>query len=294
MSKYTINQFRKDFPDDDVCLDKLFSLKYGKLECCPNCNKKANFKRIITRKCYQCKSCYYQLYPCADTVFEKTRTPLLLWFYTIYLFTTSKNGLSAYELQRQIGVTYKTAWRMLKQIRILLSQQEVNLFEGTVEMDETFVGGKNKNRHKDKKVKNNQGRSFKDKTPVFGILQRNGNVRAIVVTDTTGATLKPLIYNYVKIGSNIMTDEWKAYQGLYRHYNHSFVEHCKGSYSIDNVTTNRIENFWSVLKRTLNGSYISVSKKYLQLYVNEVAFRYNNRNSKNPIFYDVLALLQSS
>jgi transposase-like protein len=265
--KYTINQFRKEFPTEEACLDKVFKLNYSDLKTCPKCNEETSFRRITTRRCYQCTKCYHQIYPCANTIFEKSRTPLMYWFYAMFLFTTSINGLSACELERHLGVTYKTAWRMLKHIRILLNDQNniVTKTTNTVELDETYIGGKNKNRHSNKKFKHSQGRSIGDKTPVFGILERGKGMKAFVVDNTQGSTLKPIIYKHIETGSIVMTDEWVAYKGLNKFYNHSFVEHGKRVYVNGDCTTNRAENFWSNLKRTLGGSYISVSKKYLQL-----------------------------
>ncbi|ASS47857.1 MAG: hypothetical protein CHH17_03685 [Candidatus Fluviicola riflensis] len=290
--KYTISNFRTDFPDDNTCLDKVFSLRYGSQTHCTKCDNVFSYTRVKGRQCYQCDKCYYQIYPCAGTVFENTKTPLLYWFYAIYLFTASKNGVSAKEIERQLGVTYKCAWRMLKHIRILMGSQQVNMFEESsiVECDETFVGGKNINRHKDKKVEKSQGRSFKDKTPVFGMFERKSKqVKAFVVPDTKGKTLKPIIYSQIETGANVYTDEWIAYRGIDKYYNHQFVDHSKGQYADGDNSTNRIENVWSCFKRTIKGSYIKVSRKYLQLYVDESVFRFNNRNK--PIFYELVNLL---
>lgn len=286
--KYSIQQFREEYSNEEVCLDKVFKLRYDNLSECPHCNETVTFRRVSTRRCYQCPKCYHQLFPCAGTIFEKSRTPLMYWFYAMFLFSASKNGLSASELERQLGVTYKTAFRMLRQIRILLSNKDIFAFDEITETDETYIGGKQKNKHKDKRVANTQGRSAIDKTPVFGMLKRGGKVKAFVVPDTSSFSLKPIIYKYVKQGSTIFTDEWKAYKGLSKFYNHSFVEHGKKNYAKEGgVTTNGIENFWSILKRTLHGSYVSVSPKYLQLYVNEVCFRFNSRFADKPTF-DVL------
>lgn len=293
--KYTITQFRKDYPDDSACLDKIFQLRYSELKVCPKCSKETTFRRVPTRQCYQCTKCYYQIYPCAGTPLEGTKTSLLVWFYVIYLFTASKNGISAYEVQRQIGGSYKTSWRMLKQIRILTTDNDESMFSGIIEIDETFVGGKNKNRHKDKKVKKSQGRSFKDKTPILGFVDRASNrVKTFVIDNTQRSTIQPIIKQYIQKGSTLMTDEWTAYRGLNSDYDHNYVDHSKGIYSVDDITSNRVENLWSVLKRTINGSYIHVSAKYLQLYANEVAFRQNYRNSEIPIFDCLLNHLRFS
>jgi transposase len=287
--KFTIKQFREQYPDENACLNKVFELSFPGLTCCPKCSKEVTFRRIPTRMCYQCPKCYYQLFPMAGTIFERSTTPLTHWFYAMFLFCVSKNGISAMELMRQIGVTYKCAWRMLRQIRKLI-QTDTDLMEGIVEADETFVGGKNKNRHYDKKVEQSQGRSFKDKTPVMGILS-GGKVRAFVVKNTKTSSLRPLIHGNVKFGSLLVTDEWMGYNGLTGSYDHRVVDHRRGQYvDKDGNTSNRIENFWSVLKRTLKGSYIQVSRKYLQLYVNECVFRYNNR--QNPaIFHQLLSFV---
>ena len=292
-NSYTIHQFNSEFPDNNACLDKLFDLRYGKLDNCLKCGESIIYRRIPTRKCYQCPKCYHQVFPCKDTIFQNTKLPLIYWFYSVYLFTVSKNGISGYEIQRQLGVTYKTAWRMLKQTRTLTSQDEVEFTSGIVELDDTFVGGKNKNRHKDKKVKNSQGRSFKDKTPVFGIYHRETKkVKNFVIPDTKGKTIKPIIYSHISKNVFIMTDEWGAYRGLDKFYKHDVVDHSKKEYAKGDTTTNRIENFWSVFKRTINGSYIHVSRKYLQLYVDECAFRVNHRNSDLPVFDCLLNLLR--
>lgn len=291
-TNYSITQFRKDYPDDSACLDKIFELRYSEPKVCPKCSKETTFKRVTTRQCYQCTKCSHQIYPCAGTPFEKSRTPLLIWFYTMFLFTASKNGISAYEVQRQTGVTYKTAWRMLRQIRILLADTSETKFSGIIEIDETFVGGKNINRHRDKKVKHSQGRSFKDKTPVLGILDReNKTVKCFVIPDTKRATIQPIIRQYIEEGSTLMTDEWSAYQGLNTDYDHNYVDHSKGIYAIGDNSSNGIENFWSVFKRTIKGSYIHVSRKYMQSYANESAFRYNYRNKNESIFSCLLNLV---
>jgi transposase-like protein len=232
-----------------------------------------------------------QVYPCVGTPFEKTRTPLTHWFLAIYLFAISKNGMSACELQRNIGVTYKTAFRMLQQIRKLIQNDE-SLLSGVIELDETYVGGKNKNRHYDKKAEKSQGRAYVDKAPVFGMIERDGRVIAYQVPDVKGTTLKPIIFKKIEVGSDLMTDEFNVYSGLGKFYNHQICDHGKKQYVNGKASTNCMENFWSVVKRTINGSYIHVSKKYLQLYINEVVFRFNNRH-KTQIFNEFINLLAS-
>ncbi|OJV54045.1 MAG: hypothetical protein BGO31_11805 [Bacteroidetes bacterium 43-16] len=296
MNKYTIKKFQEEYPDDDACLDKIYKLIYGNMTECPKCGSIKEFIRIKTRRCYQCRACYHQIYPTAGTVFHRTTTPLTYWFFAIFLFTVSKNGLSACELQRHLGVTYKTAFRMLKQIRMLISNDE-SIMKGVIELDEAYIGGKNKNRHKDKKVKNAQGRAYKDKSPVFGILERSegGSSRVIAYTlrDVKAQTLQSVVYEKVAPGSAIMTDEWNAYTGLNKDYEHGICFHGRGNYVSgvnSEIYTNGLENFWSTVKRSINGSYVRVSPKYLQLYINEFVFRYNNRKSAE-MFNDLINCL---
>ncbi|HUD18823.1 MAG TPA: IS1595 family transposase [Patescibacteria group bacterium] len=279
--KFTINDFHKRYPNDNVCLDEIFKARYGRITVCPKCQKETKFNRIKERKCYCCQFCGFQLHPVAHTIFHKSETPLKNWFYALYLFSTSKNGVSAMELQRQLGVTYKCAWRMAKQIRLLFEQNR-QLLSGIVELDESYVGGKGGN--------NKRGRGSEHKTPVFGMVERKGIVQAKVTGDTKRKTVMPIIRSHIQIGTHIMSDEYLPYRSLTREgYQHDVISHGLKEYVRGNVHTNTIEGFWSQLKRSIHGTYHAVSPKYLQLYVDEFSYRYNHRSSLEPLFSLILS-----
>lgn len=276
--RYTIKDFRKDFSDDNICLDYIFQHQYGKDFSCPKCGKKG-FYRVKNRKCYACAWCSYQIYPTSGTIFHKSSTKLTDWFYAIFLMSQSKNGVAAKEIERHLGVTYKTAWRMQKQIRKLMKQDK-DVLSGTVEVDETYVGGKHPGK---------RGRGASGKTSVVGILQRKGHVKVTVVPDVKSKTILPIVSNKVKPNTTIYTDELGTYNKLcWMGYNHSRILHSAKIYVIGKVHTNNIEGFWSQMKRSIHGTYHSVSRKYLQSYVDEFAYRYNYRFSETPLFYRLL------
>lgn len=265
MSKYTITQFRKEFPDERSCLDYIFAKKHPNL---------TGYYFVEGRKCYA-NSAGKQIHPVAGTIFEKSSTPLTLWFYAIYLFSASRNGVAAKELQRQLGVTYKTAWRMAKQIRSLMSRDGGKLF-GTVEVDETYIGGKHL-----------RARGFKDKTAVMGMVERKGRVYARHIPNREKHTLLGEISRNVRKGSTIMTDEWEAYKSAPRlGYKRYAVQHAAKEYVRGKVHTNTIEGFWGQLKRSLDGTYHAVSRKHLQSYVDEFSFR---RNHVSDVFGALVA-----
>lgn len=217
------------------------------------------------------------------TLFDNTKIPLQKWFIAIWLLTSHKKGVSSLQLSRDLGITQKSAWFLSQRIRECFFIPQEPIMEGVVEVDETFVGGKNINRHKNKKVKYSQGRSFKDKTPVFGMLQRGGRLAAFVVPDTSVSSIQPIILKNLKQFSYLISDEWTAYNGMSKFYFHDFVRHRMKEYvSFDNPTThtNTIEGFWGIFKRGIKGIYNSVSRRHLQKYVNEFVFRYNSRKIK--------------
>jgi transposase-like protein len=269
--RYTVKQFRADFPNDDVCLETIFKERYGDVDVCPRCGvMDAKFYRVRGRKCYACKDCSYQLHPLAETIFHKSSTPLTDWFYAIYLFSVSKNGVAAKELERHLGVTYKTAHRMARQIRSLMDQDgQIGGFGGIVEADETYHGGVKKN-----------GKSVRGKTPILGVVERNGEVRSIVSDVASTSRAKRFITENVKSDSVLHTDESRIYLWTKKYgIEHESVNHSVREYARGKVTTNTIEGFWGQMKRSIDGTYHCVSPKYLQLYVNEFVFRYNLRGA---------------
>lgn len=286
--KFTKKDFDKFFANDEVCLNKIFELKYINTTICNKCNKPFKYHKLNNLKLYSCQFCGHNIAPTANTIFHKSSTSLKDWFYAIYLFSVSKNGVSGKELERQLGVTYKTAWRMANRIRKLFDE-DINPLGNIVEVDETYCGGKEHNKHFEKKTPNNQGRSIKTKTPIIGAVERKGNIIAKVVGDTKSSTIKPFVKRNIKLTAEVKTDEYPAYIPLKKlGYEHDTVNHGKKQYVKGNTHTNNLEGFWSQLKRSINGTYHFVSPKYLQSYVNEFSFRYNRRNDKNPIFFSII------
>lgn len=293
--KFTIKKFREQYPDDDTCLDAIFKLRYAKIPCCPQCSQETTFKRIPGRRCYQCsdKDCQYQLYPTAGTVFEKTRTPLTLWFYVIYLMVSTRNGLASKEVERQLGVTYKCALRMTHRIRLLMAADN-ELFKGIVEIDETYMGGKNKNKsNKKRKQIEDAGEKFGNfnKTAVFSILERSGKIMTTILgtSKPSANDLLEIIKNTVSEETKIMTDSSTLYAGLKNHYQHEAVNHDKKEFLRDGyIHTNTIEGFFSQVKRMIGGTHIKVSVKHMQKYLDECAFRYVHREQGQQMFFSIL------
>ncbi len=270
ITRMNIKQFREKFPDDDTCLDYLFNKKYDL----------KGYYRVNRRKTYQ-NSESKQISPLKGTIFEKSSTPLTLWFYAIYLFSVSKNGVSGKELERQLGVTYKCAWRMGHQIR--KAMKEEHLFSGTVEVDETYVGGMGR------RSTRRDGRGT-TKQAVFGMVERESKrLKLKVIPNVSGSTLTREVRENVKEWSTIISDDFISYKWIKRSYRHYRINHSEGYWSYKDgevqVHTNSIEGVWSIVKRSLKGTHIMVSKKYLQAYLDEYSFRYNHREN---LFYRIL------
>lgn len=282
--KFTISDFDAKYPHDEACLDDIFQKRYGSLKVCPECDKKTKFYKVTARKCYACQFCGHQLHPLAGTIFHKSDTSLKSWFFAIWLFANSKNGVSAMEIQRKIGVTYKTAWRMAKQIRLLFDKKPKKPLKNHVEMDETYVGRKVKMGTPSKGLV--VGRGAPGKTIVFGMVERGGDVKATITPNVKSNTILPIIHEYVEPRTVIHTDEYAIYNPLRKNgFRHRKCSHGKGQYVRGITHTNTIEGFWSQLKRSITGTYHSVSPKYLQHYVDEFSYRYNLRNDKPSSFF---------
>ncbi len=278
----TVQDFFKMFASDDACLDHLFKVRFGNLKSCPKCQKETKFHRLAKEKAYACQWCGHHLHPMKGTPFEATHTPLQKWFYAMYLFTTTRHGVPAKELQRQLSVTYKTAWRMGHEIRKYMAIVDGDpTLGGHVEIDETFVGGRKKG--------GKTGRGSK-KAIVLGIVERDGNVYTQHVPSASGADLLPPILKRVARGTTISTDEWLPYGALPIYgYNHQTVNHGRKEYARGEVHTNSIENFWGQLKRSIRGTHVHVSPKHLQKYLGEFEFRFNRRKAQHRMFSDLLA-----
>jgi len=284
--RYTIQDFNRQFPDDAACLEHLKEQRFpGGITYCSKCQHDRRHYRINGRPVYSCDHCGTQVSPMAGTIFEHSSTSLRLWYYAMYLMASTRCGISAKQMQRETGVTYKTAWRMFRQIRSLLSESDMQLEGEAVEMDETYMGGRRKG---------SVGRPMsgdKKKTPVFGMVERKGRVMAFATADVKKQTIMGIIKEKVLPESTIFTDDFCVYDDLGRHRNeyvHRRINHSAKVYVMGNVHTNTIEGFWSLVKRGIAGVYHQVSQKYLQSYLDEYSFRYNRRDQGNLIFTSLL------
>lgn len=261
MQKYTVKNFNEQFLTDKECLAYIYAQRYPEGATCEKCSVKGHFYPVEKRRSYACE-CGHQIYPTAGTIFHKSPTSLKTWFFAMFLMTASKNGVSAKELERQLGVTYKCAWRMAHQIRQLLAE-EVPQLKGVVEADETYLGG-----HRPMKKK------FSNKSALIGLLERDGKVIIKAVKTVKKVYLLKNVFQNVDYRAKVMTDEWAGYKPLTKAgFVHQTVTHAKREWVRGIVHTNGLEGFWSQLKRSINGTFHSVSRKHLQKYVNEFSYR---------------------
>lgn len=282
--KFTVRDFFARFPTDDACLEHLMKVRYGGTELgCPKCEKHSKFHRLKDKPAYSCQYCGHHVHPMVGTPFFRSRTPLQLWFYAIFLFSTSKNGVAAKELQRALGVTYKCAWRMGHEIRKYMGEVDGNpILGGHVEIDETYVGGK--------RAGGKRGRGANEhKTIILGMQERGGDIVTEVVNTVRQDEVLPHILDHVEPGSDISTDELRTYHPLAKMgYNHSKVEHGKKEYARGNIHVNGIEGFWNIFKRSVNGTHVHVSKKHMPKYLGEFELRHNMRKVSHSDIFDAL------
>jgi transposase-like protein len=279
-----VREFFARFPNDDACLAHVMSVRYGLRHTCRKCGVvDATFHKLASRKAYACAHCGDHVYPCAGTVFQDSRTPLTVWFYAIYLFVTTRHGVSGKELQRQLGVTYKCAYRIGMKIRELIgSVDEFNALQGHVEIDETLVGGRRRR---------TDGNPRDNKTMVMGLKARGGRMVTEIIPDASTATLKRVVLENVPPKTIISTDEWPAYGLLTAYdYQHGTVNHSKEEWAMTDPETGvrhhvqHVESFWGLFKRSVRSTHIHVSPKHMQSYLNEFTFRANHREMRNAMF----------
>jgi transposase len=292
-SQYSLMEFMREFPNDDACLEFLWRNRYsedGLHAQCPKCKTEREFKRYEhsqQRQAWTCQACGKHIAPTAGTIFHKSSTSLHLWFYAMYLMASTRCGISAKQLERELGVTYKTAYRIAQKIRHDLMAQDEAVFEGDapIEIDETYHGG---SRRGTKHGRPSTAASHK--TAVLGMAQRGGKVFATTVENCSRAAIMPHVIERVMPASTVYTDDMATYRDVLNKcgYKHTRINHSEKIYVSGDVHTNTIEGFWSLVKRGIGGVYHSVSKKHLQDYLSEYAWRYNRRNEPTSHFETLL------
>jgi transposase len=297
-SQYSLMEFMREFPNDATCLEWLWRERFsedGSHAECPSCERVRKFHKVNERPAWDCDSCGYHLHPTAGTIFHKSSTSLHLWFFAMHLMTSTRCGISAKQLERELGVTYKTAWRMANLIRNDLMAQDDDMLSGDVEADETFIGGKPRAAEIRKAIREARyprqagALARRPKTAVFGAVQRQGQVRATVIPDSSALTLGRVTMQYVLPASTLYTDDWRGYRPVGQYFaGHRRINHSERIYVSGTVHTNTIEGFFSLVKNGIRGVYHSVSVKWLQGYLNEYAWRYNHRTGSQAMFRTLL------
>src|SRR5579872_3300553 len=263
------------FSDADRCLEYAVSLRWPGGVTCPRCGHKEH-SYISTRRKWFCKGCKKQFTVKVGTIFEDSPLGIDKWMMAVWLVVNCKNGVSSYEIARDLGVTQKTAWFMDHRIRRALKEGSFEKLSGEVEVDETFIGGKAENMHIEKRKRRITGTGGHDKVPVMGILERGGKVRTKVVPSRKKKALQAQVREHVEAGSALYSDALLSYEGLAGEFAHRVVDHAV-AYVDGRVHTNGLENFWSLLKRSISGTYVSVEPFHLHRYLDEQAYRFNNR-----------------
>ena len=287
----TLQAAIKHYSDEQICIDAVARLRWPDGPVCPACGHKDHYY-LKTQKRWKCKECYKQFTVKLGTVFEDSPISLTKWLPALWMLCNCRNGISSYELHRALGVSQKAAWFMLQRMRLALQDGSIAKLGGPgreIESDETFVGGKAKNMHASRRAQFKIARessmtgdaNLVNKTAVWGVLDREQRkVRATVVPKINRETLQTVVLNQVEHGSKIYTDEASVYRSMPKEYTHEFVNHVE-RYVNGQVHTNGLENFWSLLKRGLNGTYVAVEPFHLHRYLDEQMFRYNNRKDES-------------
>ena len=297
-SSFSLMEFIKVFPDDDAALNWLWRTRHaedGEHAHCPRCDKVRSFKKYEgkrARHVWTCTSCSQQISPTAGTIFHKSSTSLHLWFYAMWIMTSTRCGVSAKQLERELGVTYKTAWRMFRLIRTELMTQDETMLTGPVEADETFIGGKPRlSERRQAAAMGNAPKNYwmKPRPIVFGAVERGGRVRATIIPNSQAVTVQGQIREYVLPTSLVYTDDWRGYASLRRHgFEHRTINHTARIYVQGDCHTQTIDGFFAMLKNAIRGVHHGVSEKWLQGYLNEYAWRYNHRDDRRAMFLTLL------
>jgi transposase len=301
-SLYSLHEFLREFPNDEACLEWLWQERHssdGENAYCPKCETDRRFKRYATkqqRQSWTCTGCGHHIHPTAGTIFAKSSRPLTDWFYVMFLVSSSRCGVAAKQVERELGCNYKTAWRMLNKVRNeLMSQDDEPPLSGEVEVDETFIGGKP--RASDAKRKAALGlhpnTQLREKPIVLGAVERQGRIKATVIPSSRGWHLMPKVEEFVLPGSMIFTDEWYPYRGLAGTYRHRRIRHKQRIYVSGDVHTQTIEGFFGHFKTDVRGTHHAISARWLPSYLNEWVWKWNRRNDDFAMFWQLLGAAAS-